>query len=49
MEDIEFGSDEWIAKQIKYPEEWDVEKHPTLASALWELYTVDEYVEKMEK
>ena len=29
--------DELIAEQIGYPEEWDTEKYPTLASALWEL------------
>ncbi|MHC1571884.1 MAG: hypothetical protein ACXQTL_03950 [Methanosarcinales archaeon] len=46
---FEFGSDEWIAEQIGYPEEWDTAAYPTLASALWELYSSDRYVEKMEK
>jgi len=31
--------DEWIAGQIHYPEDWDTAAYPTLAEALWELYS----------
>lgn len=56
MEDISveiskpvFGSDEWIAKQIGYPNDWDTAAYPTLASALWELYSTEKYVERKER
>lgn len=28
---------DYIAKKIKYPVEWDTAAYPTLASAVWEL------------
>ena len=31
-------NDDLIAKEIRYPEDWDTAVYPTLLSALWERY-----------